>query len=40
MHKISELLGRNKDPYKTQKIRMKRETERNKGIPYKHMSIL
>ena len=37
--KISEFLDRNKDPYKAREIRMKRETERNKGIPYKHMCI-
>jgi hypothetical protein len=37
--KISEFLGRNKDPYKTREIRMKREIERNKGIPYKHIHI-
>ena len=37
--KISEFLERNKDPYKTREIRMERETERNKSIPYKHMLI-
>jgi hypothetical protein len=30
--KISEFLGRNKDPYMAWEIRMKRETERNKHM--------
>ena len=37
--KISEFLERNKGPYKTREIIMKRGTERNKGIPYKHILV-